>query len=203
MAEAKKERKFAKYVNEFSRPDEYVPHESHFGNISHPPMLFDANNVPEARIHVEAFIIYAPGDGFGVGNATGGFAKLMPGAKPYPVPWDKPMRHAWPETFLYYGTDPKDVTNLGGEIEYWLGEGDEAEQYIINKSTAVYVPAGVIHCPIYVRKVTRPFMMVVVLESPNWYGEFVEIPKAFKASVPHPKGYIMPGQPGWVDKEGA
>ena len=32
------------------------------------------------------------------------------------------------ELFLYYGSDPADNTRLGGEVEFWLGHGKDAEK---------------------------------------------------------------------------
>jgi hypothetical protein len=180
--------KYAKYVNEFKGAGDEIKHDSHYGNITHPPLMFDSRHLAESHLHLEAWVVYAAGDGFGIGYPLEAWPQCMPGAKPVKVTRDLPMRHPYDEAFLYLGTDPKDNTDLGGEVEYWLGEGDDAEKYTITKSSVVYVPAGLVHCPIYMRKVDRPFLSLVILLAPEWSGQFVELPKAFKADIPHPQG---------------
>ncbi len=71
-------------------------------------------------------------------------AKKMPGIAPH--------SHAFPEVFTYFGTNMDDVTDLGGEIEFWI----EDEQFILNKSFLIYIPAGVVHCPLKVLRMEKP-----------------------------------------------
>ena len=42
------------------------------------------------------------------------------------------------------------VEELGGEIELWL----EDEQLIITRSCLVFIPRGMKHCPMFVRRIT-------------------------------------------------
>jgi len=64
----------------------------------------------------------------------------------------KPHRHDFDEIICFYGTNPDDIYDLGGEIEIWLG----GEQHIIKKSCMVYIPAGLEHGPLIIRRVDRP-----------------------------------------------
>ena len=51
-----------------------------------------------------------------------------------------------------------DLTAYDAETELHLGE--EGEKYIINRTTALYVPAGLVHCPIRHTRVGTPFFFV-------------------------------------------
>ncbi len=72
---------------------------------------------------------------------------------------DSPQRsHSHPhnEYLIFLGTNPDDQFDLGGEVEFWVG----GEKHLITKSTAVFVPGGIEHCPLFMRRVDRPFMFI-------------------------------------------
>ena len=52
--------------------------------------------------------------------------------------------HNFSEVLTIFGTNPEDPTYLGAAIEFWL----EDEKFILDKSFLVYIPAGMIHCPL-------------------------------------------------------
>ena len=56
-------------------------------------------------------------------------------------------KHAGDEIFMIFGTDPENPGKLGGEYEFYLGAGEDAERYTFEENTIVYVPAGVYHNP--------------------------------------------------------
>ena len=64
--------------------------------------------------------------------------------------------HPFDEYLVFMGTDPDDQFELGGEVEFWIGD----EKHLITRTCAVFVPGGTAHCPLYFRKVDRPFMFV-------------------------------------------
>ena len=68
----------------------------------------------------------------------------------------KPHSHPFDEYLIFLGTNPEDLFDLGGEVEFWVG----GEKHIITKSCAVFVPGGIDHCPLYIHRVGRPFMFV-------------------------------------------
>ena len=75
----------------------------------------------------------------------------------------RPHKHdEYDELFLFLGTNPKDISDLGAEAEFWLGEGDELEKVVINTPACVYVPAGLAHFPLTWKNVKRPCIFVVV-----------------------------------------
>jgi hypothetical protein len=52
----------------------------------------------------------------------------------------------------FLGSNPEDPHDLCGEVEFWLDD----EKHILTKSCAVFIPRGLLHCPIYFRRVDRP-----------------------------------------------
>ena len=70
--------------------------------------------------------------------------------------------HPYPEILGFYGSDPENPYDLGGEVELYIN----GEQHIITKSTMVFIPPDLPHCPITVLKVDRPiFHYSVVMNS--------------------------------------
>jgi hypothetical protein len=93
----------------------------------------------------------------------------------------KPHKHEdFDEIFTWVGTDPSDPMDLGMEAEFWLGEGETLDKVIINRSMSVYVPAGLGHFPLVVKKVTRPCIMVVVAATPYKRGQISAVPVDMK-----------------------
>jgi hypothetical protein len=64
----------------------------------------------------------------------------------------KPHSHDYDEVQAVFGTDLKDPYDLGGELEFWLGD----EKHIITKSCLIFIPKGLRHGPIYWRRMDRP-----------------------------------------------
>ena len=63
-----------------------------------------------------------------------------------------PHDHDTDEIIGFFGSDSGNPYDLGGEIEIWL----EDEKHIITKTAMLFVPAGMKHCPLYIRRVDRP-----------------------------------------------
>ena len=68
---------------------------------------------------------------------------------------DPPHKHEYDEFLFFIAADSENAPDLGGEVEIALGE--EWEKHVINTSAIVCLPRGVQHCPIYVKKVDKPF----------------------------------------------
>ena len=60
--------------------------------------------------------------------------------------------HDSDEIIGFFGSNPDDPYDLGGEVEIWL----EDEKHIITQSCMIFVPAGMKHCPLILRRVDRP-----------------------------------------------
>ena len=65
---------------------------------------------------------------------------------------NKPHVHDTDEIIGFFGSDPANPHDLGGEVEIWL----EDEKHVIDRSAMVFVPAGMVHCPLVLNRVDRP-----------------------------------------------
>lgn len=144
-----------------------------YGKKMREPVLFDSRSFPNTPVTVILQYPFESGCGWGLGlNLVGppGFDQIR----------DLPHTHDQDEYWIFVGTDPKNNKDLGGEVEFWMGEGDEAEKYIITEPSVVYVPAGVVHLPIVFKNIRRPFFSIPILVSNTYTGKYTEIPAAFK-----------------------
>jgi mannose-6-phosphate isomerase-like protein (cupin superfamily) len=168
------EGKYSRYINELRKATE-IKHTSAIGKIAQPNLQFDKRVLGETDYYIEHFLVYAPGSGIGIGGQLEGEINGHQLS-------DVPMKHDdFAEVFLFLGTNPEDNSDLGGEVDFWLGEGEEAEKYTITKTSCVYVPPGVVHCPIYFREVTAPIVMVVLANIREYSATAAEIPAGFFA----------------------
>jgi len=60
--------------------------------------------------------------------------------------------HNFDEVITFFGTNPNDPQDLCGEVEIWL----EDEKHILTKSCLIFVPKGMKHCPLHIKRVDRP-----------------------------------------------
>lgn len=60
--------------------------------------------------------------------------------------------HEFDEVLGFFGTNPEDVYDLGGEVEFWI----EEEKYLLTNSFMAYIPKGLKHCPLRVVRADRP-----------------------------------------------
>lgn len=91
---------------------------------------------------------------------------------------DMPSNHAHThessEIIGFFGSNPQEPYDLGGEIELWIDD----EQHMITRSSLVFVPSGLKHCPLIVRRVDRPIFHFSTLTEGQYimrdYEEFPE-----------------------------
>lgn len=60
--------------------------------------------------------------------------------------------HEADEIIGFFGGNPDDPYNLGAEVEFWL----EDEMHLITSSALIFVPRGMKHCPLILRRIDRP-----------------------------------------------
>jgi hypothetical protein len=85
---------------------------------------------------------------------------VLPGAFQMNVSWYcKPQNHApvphkhdFDEIIGFFGGDAADPYNLNAEVEMWL----EDQKFLLTKSTMLFAPAGMYHCPLIIRRADRP-----------------------------------------------
>jgi hypothetical protein len=177
MAQA---RKWDQYVSKMTRYPGFT-HPAYGDRITQGSLIYDKIVTPVAPAHIEVFQINKPGTGMGTGTHMG---PVFPyGEKKGLYLDDNPHWHPVDECFLYHGSVLDKPGYLGGEIEFWMGEGKEAEKYTITEPSVVYVPAGVIHVPIFFNKVDSPatpiFMIVLYFSGVYMRFDSKEFPPTF------------------------
>jgi hypothetical protein len=80
--------------------------------------------------------------------------------------------HDADEVIGFFGSNPLDPYDLGGEIEFWL----EDEQYFITRSSLIFVPGGMKHCPLLIKHVDRPIFHFSTVTT----GQYKYIPEEKK-----------------------
>jgi hypothetical protein len=60
--------------------------------------------------------------------------------------------HDFAEILGFFGTNPEDIHDLGGEVELWI----DGEKHVVHQSFLAYIPKNMKHCPLQVTKLTRP-----------------------------------------------
>jgi hypothetical protein len=158
------------------------------GKISDFSLVYDERCDPDSPIWTETYHAYAAG--------TGLFApsELAPVVDGRPVEALKDVGqhlHDFDEVYFFYGTHPPDNTRLGGAVEMWLGQGEDAQKFTMTDPTAVYVPKGLAHNPWIVTKVDDPGhpVMITTVALTKEYGSRPETttnlpyPPAFSADM--------------------
>jgi hypothetical protein len=79
---------------------------------------------------------------------------------------DPPHKHDFDEFLYFFPTDPTDMNNLGAVVEIALGE--EWEKHVIETSFVLYLPKGLQHCPLNIKKVDRPFYFGHIMMTPKY-----------------------------------
>jgi hypothetical protein len=67
--------------------------------------------------------------------------------------------HEVEEIILYFGSDPQNPEDLGGEIEYFIG-GQPSK---FSKSAALFIPKGLRHGPVIWNKFSKPHIEMTLL----------------------------------------
>jgi hypothetical protein len=78
----------------------------------------------------------------------------------------QPHSHDGDEIFFIFGSNPKNYYDFDAEIEIHFGE--EKEKHIVDSTSIVYMPKGLLHGPIAITKVNKPFQWMHVLFSPKY-----------------------------------
>ena len=77
----------------------------------------------------------------------------MPITKPH-VMAKNSHTHAFEEFLVCYGSDPDNISDLGGVIEFTIGEDEDSlETFRIDKAVQFYVKDGLWHCPLVFKEV--------------------------------------------------
>jgi hypothetical protein len=75
--------------------------------------------------------------------------------------------HAGDEYLCFLaGNVPDCFSKFDAECDIYLGK--EQELYTIKEPTIVYIPKGLLHCPLEFRKVNKPLLFVMILLTPSF-----------------------------------
>jgi hypothetical protein len=74
----------------------------------------------------------------------------------------EPHVHDHDEVVYFIGSDPKDIGDLGAEVNMKIGPKGQEEDHIFSVATAVVIPQGVWHCPMVCLKLQKPFLCMAV-----------------------------------------
>jgi hypothetical protein len=82
-----------------------------------------------------------------------------------PRPAHGPHTHDDDELLVFLGSDPKNMRDLGCEVE--LSMGPEMEKHVFTESTLVYIPKHLVHGPIRFRNLRKPFIFIQAVCAPK------------------------------------
>jgi hypothetical protein len=60
--------------------------------------------------------------------------------------------HDEDEIIGFFSSDPDNPNELNAEIEFWI----EDEKFMLTKSSLIFIPGGMKHCPLLLHRVDRP-----------------------------------------------
>lgn len=75
-----------------------------------------------------------------------------------------PHTHEFDEVLAFFGSNPEDPRDLCGEVELWL----EDEKHLLTKSCMVFIPKGLKHAPMNIRRADRPIFHFSVGNSTDY-----------------------------------
>lgn len=75
-----------------------------------------------------------------------------------PVCWETiPHVHKYDEFLIFLGAELPDLCrSFDAEVDLWMGK--ELEKHTITSTTVVYIPKGVLHCPLNFRAIRKPVL---------------------------------------------
>ncbi len=71
-----------------------------------------------------------------------------------------PEVHDFDQVMIFMGSDPRNIGDLGAQVELCLGSG--REKHMITTSTAVFVPKGTPHMPATTLRMDRRFILMTI-----------------------------------------
>jgi hypothetical protein len=79
----------------------------------------------------------------------------------------EPHTHEADEYLIFLGGQPPDLfSSFEAEIDFTIGE--ELEKHTFNKPTIIFIPSGMMHCPLNFRKIVKPVLFSALLLTPRF-----------------------------------
>lgn len=84
-----------------------------------------------------------------------------------PVCWETiPHVHKYDEFLIFLGAELPDLCkSFDAEIDLWIGK--ELEKHTITSTTVVFIPKGVLHCPLNFRAIRKPVLFHALYLGPT------------------------------------
>jgi hypothetical protein len=90
-----------------------------------------------------------------------------------PVCWETPHVHKYDEFLIFLGAELPDLCkSFDAEIDLWMGK--EMEKYTIASTTVVFIPKGLLHCPLNFRVIRKPVLFHALYLGPSLDRKNVE-----------------------------
>jgi hypothetical protein len=89
----------------------------------------------------------------------------------------EPHIHDHDEVVYFIGSDPKNIGELGAEVNFKIGPKGQEENHIFSEPTAVVIPKGVWHCPMETLKFSKPFLCMAVSLTTKYEFHYADKPK--------------------------
>ena len=86
----------------------------------------------------------------------------LPNGKPVDI--EIPHTHEFDEVIGFVGTNRNYPRELGGELEFLIG----GERHTVTKTCLIFVPKGVDHCPITIKRIDTPIVMFEAANDPEY-----------------------------------
>ena len=66
------------------------------------------------------------------------------------------------KTMIFCGSDTDNMRDLGAQVEFHLGEGEEEEVFVFDEPRSILIPKGLRYGPIYITKFRKPLFVINV-----------------------------------------
>jgi hypothetical protein len=121
---------------------------------------------PIEKWHYGENVIRMSGDkNFGGVNVSFAWGGIPGNSEPYHMIKDA-HKHDFDQFLCFIGGDLMNIREFGAEIELSLGE--EKEKHIIDYTSLIYIPKGLTHCPLNIKRVDKTIVMMDIYFSPNY-----------------------------------
>ena len=90
-------------------------------------------------------------------------------------PWlmeTEPMKHDFDQIICFMGGTAMNLFDVDAEIELWLG--DEQERHLITTAASVFIPKGLVHCPLNFKRVGSPILFMDISLTPVYTRQLRE-----------------------------
>ena len=87
---------------------------------------------------------------------------------------EKPHAHDFDQILLFLGSNSLNVGEFDAEVMLYVGE--EKEKHIIDTTTVVHIPKGLIHCPLIFKRVGKPVVFMNIALTPKYGRTLGDMP---------------------------